>query len=273
MHESTLEELIQTPPPELRMGSKTTQAYLEIRKHILSGTYQAQQLLVPKQIEETYRINNTTTQMLLMRLANEGLVKILPVRERTWPNNASLNEYRVADLSQTYQISLPRQSALHSDRPASEHTTDKEILLLKIQYADQEIADLLALNVGEKVILYRERKRRPDKTVISISDTYLPFWFADVLPEIERPEANVYQLIAQLGKHPTSCTESVQVRQAQSIERILFERSPDDPSPLLKLQRRIFDAKDSPLAVQFLTLESEGYQLTYSFPLREQDIS
>src|SRR5690349_6338856 len=88
MRGPTGDEILKTPPPELRVSSKTAQAYLEVRHKILSGEYAAQQVLVPKQIEEAYHINNTTTQMLLMRLANEGLVKVLAIKERTWPNNA-----------------------------------------------------------------------------------------------------------------------------------------------------------------------------------------
>lgn len=265
------EDLVATPPPGLRMGSKTTLAYLDLRSKILTGEYHAQQHLPPKELEESYHINNTTTQMLLMRLANEGLVKILPVRERTWPNNASLNEYHVADLDPAQRERLQRQDALHPDRIPDESSPEKEILLLKIQYADQEIADLLALNAGDKVVVYRERLRRADKTVSSIIDTYLPFWFAEMLPEIERPDANIYELLAQLGKHPATCTETVHVGQAQSTERALFEWSPDDPTPLLKLQRRVFDAQKQSLMAQFLTLNSQRYELEYAFPLGKQE--
>src|SRR5215813_2499334 len=97
MRGPTREELQKTNPPALRTSSKTTQAYLDMRRKILTGEYPADQVIVPKQIEETYQINNTTTQVLLARLANEGLVRVLPIKERTWPYNASLNEYRVAN--------------------------------------------------------------------------------------------------------------------------------------------------------------------------------
>ncbi len=54
------------------MGSKTTQAYLDMRQKILVGEYATDEVLVPRQIEEAFHMNNTTTQILLMRLANEG---------------------------------------------------------------------------------------------------------------------------------------------------------------------------------------------------------
>jgi DNA-binding GntR family transcriptional regulator len=267
MREPTREELLKTPPPELRVNSKTSQAYLEMRRKILSGEYSASQHLIPKQIEETYQVNNTTTQMLLMRLANEGLVTILPVRERTWPNNASLNEYRVADLTQAQKVLASR---LQAELPASTTETSlfsKETLLLTIQYADEEIAGLLGLAPGEKVVVYRERERRPDKTVTAISDWYAPFWFAEMIPELEQPENDVYRLLQRLGKHPTSCTETVDIVQARSVERILFERSPDDPAPLFKLRRITFDAANVPLAIQFLTASGENYRLQYTLSL------
>ncbi len=262
MRGPTGDEILKTPPPELRVSSKTAQAYLEVRRKILSGEYPAQQVLVPKQIEEAYHINNTTTQMLLMRLANEGLVKVLAIKERTWPNNASLNEYRVADLTPARKTLVSRQQAGLPDLP---HATLKEPLLLKIQYADADIARLLALAEGEKVVIYRVRERQADKTVVAVSDLYAPFWFAEVLPELERADSDAYRLIVREGYNLTRCVETVEVVQASSVERVLFELSPDDPAPLLKLQRQTFDEDDHPLAVEFLTIKAESYRLQYSF--------
>src|ERR1700730_9916361 len=54
MRGPTREELQKTQPPALRMGSKTTQAYLEMRRKILLGEYPADHVLIPKQIEEEY---------------------------------------------------------------------------------------------------------------------------------------------------------------------------------------------------------------------------
>lgn len=264
MRGPTEDEILKTPPPELRVSSKTAQAYLDARRKILTGEYPAHQVLVPRQIEEAYHINNTTTQMLLMRLANEGLIKVFPIKERAWPNNASLNEYRVADLTPTRKTVVSRQQTRLPDLP---HAIEKETLLLKIQYADAEIARLLALTEGEKVVIYRERERQADKTIVAISDLYTPFWFAEVLPELEQTGSDAYQLMQRLGKAPARCVEIVEGVQARSMERVLFELSPDDPAPLLKLQRQTFDADDHPLAVEFLTIKAESYRLQYSFSL------
>src|SRR6266487_2750679 len=220
------EDSEKTPPPGLRMGSKTTQAYLDMRHNILTGAYTADQVIVPKQIEEEYHINNTTTQIL-----------------------------------------LARHNAMHSDLARDEQGTEREILLLKIQYADAEMAPLLAVEEGGKVVLYRERQRRTDKTVVAITDRYFPFWFADVFPELEQKESNVYQLMRHMGKYPARCTEIVEVVQASSIERELFELSADDPAPLLKLQQQLFDREEQPLAVQFLTIKGDHSRLEYSFSL------
>jgi DNA-binding GntR family transcriptional regulator len=263
--------MLNTPPPELRVSSKTAQAYLDVRRKILTEEYPAHQVLVPKQIEEEHHINNTTTQMLLVRLANEGLVKVHPIKERTWPNNASFNEYRVADLTDAHKTLLQRQLADSSETMLETHASEKETLLLKIQYADAEIASLLALVEGEKVVIYRERERRADKTVTVISDLYAPFWFAEVMPELEQVGSDAYQLMRSIGKQPVKWTEIVEVVQARSVERMLFELSLDDPAPLFKLQRRTFDADDHPLAVQFLTIRGDSYHLGYSFSLMAQN--
>src|ERR1700730_13132573 len=98
MRGPTPEEILQTPPPGLRMTTKITQAYLDLRRKILVGEYQASQDLTTRHIEETYGLNNVATQSVLLRLATEGLVRVLPVLEKAWPNNAAINEYRVADL-------------------------------------------------------------------------------------------------------------------------------------------------------------------------------
>ena len=136
------------------------------------------------------------------------------------------------------------------------------------------ITDIIGKNnrrSTEKVLFYRERKRRTDKTVVWVSDTYLPFWFAEVAPELEQVGSDVYHLMRQLGKHPTRCTETVEVIHASSSERMLFELSPDDPAPLFKLQRQTCDEQEQLLAVQFLTVKADTYRLQYSFELATED--
>jgi len=198
-------------------------------------------------------------------LANEGLIRVLPIKTRSWPYNASLNEYRVADLTPARKTLLERQDVLSSDMTRGEEVIEREILVLKIQYADAEIAQFLALTEGEKVVVYRERLRRVDTTIVAIQDMYFPFWFADVLPELEQREHDISQLMRHVGKFPATCTETVEVVQASSIARLLFEFSPDDPAPLLHLQRHTFDQEAHPLCVQFLTRRGDRCRLHYSF--------
>lgn len=269
MRGPTRDEQLKTPPPELRMSSKTAQAYLDVRQKILSGVYPAGEIVVPKQIEADYLINNTSTQVLLMRLANEGLVQVLPIKARTWPNNASLNTYRVADLSQAHiQVARRNTPLLPSSREGSE-ATETETLLLKIQYADEEIAALLGLKTGERVVFFRERQRDTQQVVFAMSDSYLPFWFAEMLPELEQRQHDLFALLRQQGRHPATYTETVEVMQARSVERVLFELSPDDPAPLLKLQRQTCDKDQTPLVVQFLTIKPEYYRLAYQGVVQE----
>ena len=100
---------------------------------------------------------------------------------------------------------------------------------------------------------------------LSIPNGTAPFCFAEVLPELERTDRDAYQLMVRVGYNLARCTETVEVVQASSVERVLFELSPDDPAPLLKLQRQTFDEDDRPLAVEFLTIKAESYRLQYSF--------
>ena len=272
MRGPTPEELLNTPPPELRMSSKTTQAYLDMRRRIIIGEFKPDQVLVPKDIEEAYKINNTGTQMLLLRLAIEGLVKILPIKERIWPNNAAFNEYRVADLNIRHRMQSTRHGDFVSDISKGGHPAYKETLTLKIQYADSEVAQLLSIAEGERVIFHRNLQRRDSETIVAISDTYLPFWFVEMLPELEKPESDIYELMRRLGKKPAWCTETIDVVQASSIERVMFGLSPDDPSALLKILRCSFDEDGTPLDVQFLTDRGDMYRLHYSFPLFPEDI-
>jgi DNA-binding GntR family transcriptional regulator len=264
MRHPTRQDLLATPPPELRQGSKTTQAYLAVRRQILTGELAPGELLSPRQIEDTYQLNNTTTQMLLLRLAAEGLVEVLPVHEHTWPRNASFNSYRVADFSGAHKHLIQASSMPEA---IAAPTGSRELLSSKIQYADADIAVLLALAEGDKVVWYREREGQAPDAIVAITDTYTPFWFAEMLPELERPEQDLLSLLGQAGKEPAHCQEMVEVGQARSVERVLFALSVDDPAPLLKVQRQIFDAQRQPLAVQFVTLRGERYRLQYTFPI------
>lgn len=72
MREPTREERAQTPPPGLRMSSKTTQAYFDMRRKILLGEYSAHQVLIPKQIEESSQINNTSHPFRLFNAYPDG---------------------------------------------------------------------------------------------------------------------------------------------------------------------------------------------------------
>lgn len=272
MRGPTPEEILNTAPPQLRMSSKTTQAYLEIRRKILTGTYQADQVIAPRAIQDEYHINNASTQMLLLRLTTEGLMKVIPLREKNWPNNASLSEYRVADLSTRRRIFSTRHGDFVADISQTGAPAYKETLELKIQYADPEIAKLLNLEPGDKVVFHRNLQRRDGDTIIAISDTYLPFWFAEMMPELEKPDSDLYQLMRQLGKKPIWCTETIDIVQASSKERVMFGLSPDDPSALLKILRRSFDDQGTPLDVQFLTDRGDVYRLHYSFPLFAEGI-
>ncbi len=267
MRGPTPEEILNTPPPELRTSSKTTQAYLEMRRKILQGGYKPEQVIILKDIEDEYHINNTGVQILLLRLAVEGLVKVLPIKERTWPNNASINEYRVADLNIRHRMFSTRHGGFVSDISQGGHPAYVETRAARVQYADAEIAKLLSLAEGDRVIFYRSFQRRDPETIVAISDTYLPFWFAEMLPELEKPDCDIYQLMRQVGKKPFWCTETVDVVQASSAERVIFELSPDDPSPLLKILRQSFDEEGIPLDVNFLTDRGDTYRLHYSFPL------
>lgn len=249
------------------MGSSTTQAYLDLRKRILSGEFSPETILTPKAIQDQYQTNSNGTQLLLLRLAMEGLVKVLPVRERTWRNNAAMSEYRVANLNIRDRTFSTRQGDFVADIAQGGHKPYKEVLELKVQYADEEVASLLEIAPGEKVIFYRNLQRRDGDTIMAISDTFVPFWFADALPELEKPESDLYALMRQLGKKPVWCTETVDIVQASSKEREMFEMSPDDPSALLKILRRSFDEDGKPLDVQFLTDRGDMYRLHYSFPL------
>lgn len=249
------------------MPAYDVETILDVRRKILQGELQAGQTITPKNIEEEYHISNTSTQTLLLRLAIEGLVKVLPVRERKWPNNAALNEYQVADLNIRHRMFSTRHGGFVSDiskggNPASERT-----ITIKAQYADAEVASLLNIAEGEKVIYRRTYQYRDEQTIVAISDSYFPYWFTDVLPELEKPESNIYQLMQQVKKNPYWCTETIDVVQASSAERVVFGLSTDDPSALLKIRRITYDEHGTPLEATYLTDRGDIYRLHYSFPL------
>jgi hypothetical protein len=64
----------------------------------------------------------------------------------------------------------------------------------------------IQLAEGEKVVVYRERERRADKTIVAISDLYTPFWFADVLPDFEQVLTKSREAEAPLKQYPVDTT-------------------------------------------------------------------
>jgi hypothetical protein len=270
MRVTSPQELLATPlPSELRPGSKIASAYIGVRTGILEGRYRPGQILLPRQIEEDYGTSNTSVQLILMRLAIEGLVKILPIRERS---NASFNEYRTADLSMRDRMLSDRRGDFVEDISKGGYPAYKETLILKIQYADTEIAKLLHIEEGEQIVYHRNLQKRDGDTIVCINDTYLPFWFAPLMPELEKPDSDIYQLMRRLGKKPFWCRETVDVVQATAVERFMFGLSLDDPAPMLKILRRSLDEEGNPLEMQFLTDRGDTYRLDYSFPLYSSGI-
>lgn len=267
MRGPTPKQILDTPPPELRMSSRVTQAILDLRRKILIGEYKPDQSLIMKSVKDAYGLNNIETQTALLRLAIEGLVKIQPVKERTWPNNAALNEYRVADFNVRHRMFSTRQGDFVSDVSQGGYSASKETLELEIRYADKEIASLLKISPDEPVVFHRNLQRRDSETIVAICDSYIPFWFAQMMPEMRKSNYDIYTLMKKLGKNPDWCEETVDMVQASSVERILFGLSPDDPSGLFKILRRSFDTEGNPLELQFLTDRGDTYRLHYSFPL------
>jgi len=257
--------------PDLR-DSKTARAYLEIRNRILTEEYKTDQIITPKKIDDEYKISNTGAQLILLRLAGEGLIKILPVTEHTGSNNAANNEYRVANLSLRERIFSTRQGGFVSDISQQEPQSFVEPKIVEVRYADSEIATFFDVPEGDSIVFYRTYQKVRSGTIIAISDTYLPFWFAEIIPELYKPDCDIYQLMLQRGKKPFWCTETNDVVQATSVERKIFGLSADDPSALLKIIRKVFDDQGKPLSIDFLTDRGDKYRLHYSFPLFAQDI-
>ncbi len=266
MRGPNIKEILETRPPELRRN-KAGDVHQSIREKILKGTYKTDQILNPTELEKEYNVGNTAMQTILLRLAIEGLIKIQPLREKKWPNNAAYNEYRVADLNVRHRIFSTRQGGFVSDISQKENTASSETETLEVQRADEEIAKLLNIQPKENVILLRVIQRSDPNTIIAITDTYLPFWFAEALPELKKPNSDIYQIMKQLGKNPAWCTETVDMTQASSVERAKFQLSPDDTSTLFKILRIAYDNNGTPLSVDFLTDRGDKYRLHYSFPL------
>ncbi len=272
MRRSSREELLEKLPVELREKSKTGQAYIEVRRKILLGEYQFDQVIIPREIEQTYHVSNTGAQTVLDRLAIEGLVRVLPIKKKTRATSAALGEYRVADIDMRHRMFTTRHGDFVSDVGKGGHPAYKETLLLKIEYADPEVASLLGIEVGEKVIFHRNLQRRDQETIVCINDQYLPFWFVEMMPELEKSESDVYELMRKLGKQPYWYTETVDIVPATTVERAMFGLAFDDPLSMFKILRKSFDREGHPLEVQFLTDRGDIYRLHYSSYLYASDI-
>jgi DNA-binding GntR family transcriptional regulator len=267
MRGPTKREVLNVQPSDLRVNTKTTRAYLDIRRKILGGEYEVDQIITPKSIDDEYKTSNTSTQIILLRLAGEGLIEIRPITERTGTNNAAINEYRVANLNSRNRVFSSRHGGFMSDIGRENKNAHVEVKELKIQYADAEIASLLSIGEGDNIIFLRSYQYQNPRNLVAISDTYLPFWFAKITPELEKPDADLYQLMFKSGKKPFWCTETVDVVRSTVLEREIFGMSTDDPSALLKIIRTAYDEEGTPLSVDFLTDRGDTYRLHYSFPL------
>jgi DNA-binding GntR family transcriptional regulator len=200
------------------------------------------------------------------------LIKVQPIKERVGANNAAINEYIVADLNIRHRMLSTRHGDFIPDISQRNSQAHIETKIMKIQYADSEIASLLNIDEGKNVIFRRTYQYQNTDKLVAISDAYFPFWLVEVLPELEKPDSDAYQLMIQLGRKPSWCTETIDVVPSTAFERQLFGLSSDDPSPLLKILRRIFDDQGNPILADFLTDRGDTYRLHYSFPLFTEGI-
>lgn len=191
---------------------------------------------------------------------------MVPIKTHIRSNNAAYNEYHVADLNIRHRIFSTRQGCFVSDLSQTQSNAQVETEKATLQPADEEIRELLALPKGENMIFSRSLQKSDAQTIVVISDTYLPVWFFNMTPELEKPDTDIYQLMIQLDKTPAWCTETLDSVQASSVERRIFGLSPGDPVALFKIVRRVFDKGGQPLSVDFLTDRGDSYRLHLFVP-------
>lgn len=273
MRRSKREDLRRIKPRWVR-ENKIGRAYTDLRDRILGREIPVGEILKFKDLKTKYKTDPGEIQPILIRLAMEGLIKVLPARGEKKPAHAALSMYMVADPDVRTRMLSTRHGDFVADVSDAngENTAFKETVTLTVVAADEEVAKYLGISVGERVVYHRTIQYRDKDTPVCVCDHYIGLWFVEMMPELASPDSDAYALMERLGKEPAWYTETDDSDNVDVIEREMLDLAVDDPTSVFKMIKQVYNMDGSALDVGWLTNRGDMYRLKYSAPFRREMI-
>lgn len=183
-------------------------------------------------IAERWGMSRPTVGRAMQELVAKGLV----VRKR------GIGTQVVGSHGVKRQVQL---TSLHDDLVDEGRSPRTEVLVHSFIEADDEIADLLGLDVGDNV-LHLERLRYADDEPLAVMRNWLPAQVAATLTRAQLQADGLYALLRSRGVHPRIASQRIGARAATAAEarQLGVRRS----VCLLTMQRTTYD--DSGRAVE-----------------------
>lgn len=182
--------------------------YFQLKELILAeikkGNYKSGDLIpTENELSEKFEISRTTVRQAVIELVQEGWL------------------YRVKSKGTYVSYPKPGQDFITKIEPFEDQIRrlgmepSTEVLEFKVKKATKEVAKLLEIKEGDKVI-YLLRRRFADGVPLVVLGTYLPHEKCSFLMECDLVKNSLYKLLAEKGEeyHVTKVRRIVEVTEA-----------------------------------------------------------
>ncbi|TCS93488.1 GntR family transcriptional regulator [Hazenella coriacea] len=228
--------------------SKWKEIYQVLKQRIVTGEYQAgQEFPTNFELMKEFEVHAATIQNSVNALIRDGYIA----------SAGSTNIRRtVCDLN-TFPV---RRGGFRDEHSKG----TKEVLQMEII----QDASLLPENESQlkPPVLYYYTRQWKDDQVVAISESFIPQCIPldKLKEELQAPEARLYETMKSFGQKPNVCVETLVAATPTSDEQEKLQL--DEPTPVVRITRKVYDHKNKLLEYCKLTDRADCYQYTYRVP-------
>ncbi|MFC0439183.1 GntR family transcriptional regulator [Kutzneria buriramensis] len=232
----------------------------DLRQAVERGEYRpGQQLPSGSALMKRYGVARQTVQNAFDALRAEGLVTTQPgagVFVRTKPAVTRLARNRLSRAART-----ANQATFLGDAAASGFTASVEVEI-RIETADEHLADALHIEAGDE-ILVRRRTMRADGEPVQLATSRLPrrLTAGTAIEQENTGPGGIYSRLEEAGVRLDHFVERVLTRPATVDEAALLNVAAG--APVLVVRRVAIDESGTPVEVNDMTMVGDRYELVY----------
>ncbi|MDH7475766.1 MAG: GntR family transcriptional regulator [Anaerolineae bacterium] len=215
-----------------------------LRRRIEEGEWKPGDLIPSeRELSETYGISRMTVRQALAELVNDGLLR------RDQGRGTFVAKPKI-------RKQLSRLTSFTEDMRARGKQASAQVLRLEIVPARPKVADVLQIEVEQRVVLV-ERLRLADGEPVGIERSHLSFNGCEILLQ-EDLSGSLYQVLSQrFGLIPTQAQEEIEASACGPREAQVLGIQENEP--VLLIRRRTLDQDGHPFEYVESTYRGDNY--------------